>query len=441
VAAKNDIAPLAAAIVFLCMWTPPAGAQVHDSVETKSVETESVESESVEAETADSDPVDVNEELDEQLIDVEGSIDNAKARRGFSFDGDLRTSLLFSGSDIQDSLDQDSGFARVRWRLRSILGITEKLRAGIGVAGLCSTKECDPDAIFQPNVPTGSSIKDGQITIDSLFLHSFRLQKFDVAVGRLQTKFVARGGIFSKSLDRNDSNSMNVNWTDGLHGTLQTRHGWEPHLIVQYNSPDGAGNVRRDPLDFSDSRSRVSYFFAWENVEPKRRMIQRGLDITYMPSSLLVDGADNGVVDDYWGLVARAAARWPIRDEGWRFRVSTELGYAPNTQTKSSESIPGSGDVGGVAWNMTASIMDFLPGHSIGINYGRTEAGWLLSPAYVNNQKLAELRYVWRPIDHVTLDVRGRWRDQLEAKELEEPASDRFDFYARITWSFDIKKY
>lgn len=90
---------------------------------------------------------------------------------------------------------------------------------------------------------------------------------------------------------------------------------------------------------------------------------------------------------------------------------------------------------------MTASIIDFLPGHSIGINDGRTEAGWLISPAYANNQERAELRYVWRPIDHVTLDVRGRYRDQLEANELEELAGDRFDFYARITRSFDIKKY
>lgn len=318
---KNHIGVLAAAVTALYILAPPAAAQVPD-------------------------PVDVNVELDEQLIDVEGSIDNAHARRGYGVNGDLRTSLLFSGSDIQDAREDDSSYVRARWRFRSTLGITDMLRAGIGVAGLCSTKECEPDTIFQPDVPTGSSIKDGQITIDSLFLHSFRLKKFNVAVGRLQTKFVARGGIFSKSLDRNDSNGMNVNWTDGLHGTLQTKHGWEPHLIVQYNSADGAGNVRRDPLDFSDSRSRVSYFFAWENVEPKRRMIQRGLDISYLPSSLLVDGPDTGIVDDYWALVARAAARWPIRDEGWRFRVSTEFGYAPNTQTKSSESIPGSGDVG-----------------------------------------------------------------------------------------------
>ncbi len=438
-APKNHIGVLVAAVAALCILAPSAGAQAPEPIES-----ESVESKSVEPESAQSESVSVNVELDEQLIDVEGSIDNAHARRGYSVNGDLRTSLVFSGSDIQDLRDirnNDSSYVRARWRIRSTLGITDMLRAGIGVAGLCSTDDCEPDPIFQPDLPTGSSIRDGQITIDSLFLHSFRLQRFDVAVGRLQTKFVARGGLFSKSLDRNDSNSMNVNWTDGLHATMQTRHGWEPHLIVQYNSPDGAGNIRKDPLDFSNSRSRASYFFAVENVAPKRRMVQRGLDISYMPSSLVVDGPDSGIVDDYWGLVARVAARWPIRDDGWRIRVSSELGYAPNTQTKSSESIAGSGNVGGVAWNMTASIVDFLPDHSVGFNYGRTEAGWLISPGYGKNEELFEVRYVWRPLDQVTLDVRCRWRDQLEENQDQDADTSKFDFYARITWAFKIKKF
>ena len=196
------------AIALLCFFVHSASAQ----------EPEPVESEAVESEPDKSEPADVNEELDEQLIDVDGSIGGAEERRGFSVNGDLRSSWFFSGDDLEDFEPDDSGALRARWRMRSIAGITKQLCAGIGVAGTCSTIECSPDAIFQPNIPTGSSIQDGQITIDSLFLHSFRLESFDLAVGRLQTKFVARGGVFSKSLDRNDSNGMNVNWTDGLHG-------------------------------------------------------------------------------------------------------------------------------------------------------------------------------------------------------------------------------
>jgi hypothetical protein len=110
------------------------------------------------------------------------------------------------------------------------------------------------------------------------------------------------------------------------------------------------------------------------------------------------------------------------------------------TPTKFAAGIVGAGDAGGLAWNMTVSIMDFLPQHSIGVNYARTEAGWLISPQYTDNEQLLELRYMWRPTDRLTLDVRGRWRDELVQRVLAEPRRDPFDFYARITWSFTARR-
>jgi len=170
---------------------------------------------------------------------------------------------------------------------------------------------------MQPENPALGSVDDGQITIDSLFLHWFRGDRFDVAVGRMETKFVARGGVYAKSLDRNNSNNLRVNWTDGIHSTFKASNGWDSHFIVQYNPEDGSGSVSRAPLDFSGSKSRISYFAGFENLRATRTLIQRALDITYMPSSLRVDGLTAGPVEDYWGIVARAASRWPVRSEGW----------------------------------------------------------------------------------------------------------------------------
>jgi hypothetical protein len=48
------------------------------------------------------------------------------------------------------------------------------------------------------------------------------------------------------------------------------------------------------------------------------------------------------------------------------------------------------------------------------------------------------LRYMWRPTDRLTLDVRGRWRDELRQNLIENPDRERFDFYARFTWSFAV---
>lgn len=212
-------------------------------------------------------------------------------------------------------------------------------------------------------------------------------------------------------------------------------------MIMQYNSGDGASNVRRQPLDFSDRDSRVSYVYSLEKLQYNRGLIQRALDISYLPSSLLVDGQQGGPTDDYLAIVARMAGRWPLRTEGWRIRLSSEIGYAPNTPTKSAAGIVGTGATDGFAWNVTVSLMDFLPNHSIGVNYAQTEAGWLMSPQYAANEQLAEIRYMWRPTNRMTIDVRGRWRNDLHQRINQIPDRDRFDFYARMTWSFNLKDF
>jgi hypothetical protein len=167
------------------------------------------------------------------------------------------------------------------------VGIFDYLRGSVRMAGLCSNVECEPNFVLTDYLPTSSSMEDGDITLDEAFLHWYRLEKFDLAIGRIQTKFVARGGVFAKSLDRNDSNNTNVNWVDGLHGGYQAKHGWVSHLIVQHNAPEGATEIRRDPLDFHDSDASVSYFLAFENLERTPRFLQRGFDISYLPQSLL----------------------------------------------------------------------------------------------------------------------------------------------------------
>ena len=391
-------------------------------------------------EAEESESGDFDEALDELSIDVEDSIGSALERRGLSFDGDLRVGYLFAGDDFEDLQIGNADAIRARWRIRSTWGITERFRGVLRVAGLCSTSDCDPDFVVQPYIPTGSSMTDGQITIDEFFLQSFRSDRFNVAIGRMQAKFVARGGVFSKSLDQNDSNNLRINWTDGLHSTFKAKNGWESHMVLQYNSEDGPSTVRRDPLDFSDSGSRVSYLFGFENLQEKRRLVQRALDVNYFPSSLLINGQADGRLEDYWAIVARLASRWPVRSESWRLRLSSEVGYAPNTQTNAASGVTGAGNADGLAWNVTASVMDFVPNHSIGINYAQTGAGWLVSPQYRNNERLFEIRYVWRPTGRLTLDVRGRWRDNLRERIIEDTNRNRFDFYVRFTWSFNIKE-
>jgi hypothetical protein len=386
-----------------------------------------------------SDSVSFDEALDEVPIDVMNSIDDAKELRGLSFEGDFRLGDTFYGDNIDDVTLGDPDTVRARWRIRSTWGLTENFRAVARVAGLCSSSACKPDFVLQPNATTGATMEDGQITIDEFFLQRFRSDRFNVEIGRMQTKFLARGGVFSKSLTQNNSDNLRVNWTDGVHATFKAKNDWESHVVLQYNSEDGPSNVRRDPLDFSDDGSRVSYLFSFENLQERRRLVQRAFDIIYLPSALLVSGQSDGPLEDYLAIAARAAARWPVRAESWRIRLSSEVGYAPNTPTKAAAGVTGSGDADGFAWNITASVMDFVPHHSIGIDYAQAGAGWLVSPQYANNQRQIEIWYMWRPNKRMTLDIHARQREDIQQRITEDPDLDSFDFFFRFTWSFDIK--
>jgi hypothetical protein len=412
--------------MLLLSLTVPAQAQTVDEASELQPDTETAENQAISADG------------DGSLDDADSSIDIKKEEHGVSVEADVRTEYSGSDTDNRDRSNTEDDVLRARWRVTGTAGITPYLRGAVRVAGLCSDVECEPNFVLTDYIPTNSGMADGDITLDKAFLHWYRLEKFDLALGRIQTKFVARGGVFAKSLDRNNSNNTNVNWVDGMHGAIQARNGWVSHLIVQHNAPEGATEIRRGPLNFRDDDARVSYFLAFENLERTPRFLQRGLDISYLPKSLLKDGTQLGRHEDYYGIVLRSANRWPERDEDVRLRVAAELGYAPETQTQAAAGLAGDGDTDGLAWNVVLSLMDFKPSHSIGVNYGRVGAGWLLSPQFRQNESLAEIRYQWRRSKDLALDIRVRRRIELEQLVGSDQKQSEVDFYVRLTWGGTI---
>ena len=117
--------------------------------------------------------------------------------------------------------------------------------------------------------------------------------------------------------------------------------------------------------------ARVSYFAKLENRQRWGPITQRAIDVTYLPDALLRESNPAGPIDDYWAFVARLASEVALSDGQGSVVASGEFGYAPNTQSESGAGFSGSGDVGGTAWHFEVSWMNFQPGHSFGINYGR----------------------------------------------------------------------
>ena len=367
-------------------------------------------------------------------IDTESTVDTADDSQEFKFNGDFRPLLNYLSDDARNGsrISDTAGLARLR--VKGTLGFSKGMQIGARLAGRCTTNDCSPEWVWDRAIPTPNGLGGGQITFDEAYLHLFKLERFNFTFGRQQTRFVLRGGVFARSLDRNDSNNTNVTWTDGLHATFRRQEGWATHFIVQRNAADGTGSTRRGPLDFDDDSAKHTFYVGFENTNQSGPVVQRSFGVSYLPKSLLEDGTTNGPRVDYWTIVGRLAARWPQVPGGPRLRAGVELGYAPETPTPAGAGIDSSVD--GLAWNVVVSFMDFKPTHNIGVNYGRTGAGWLLSPQFAQNEELFEIRYQWRPRRLPAIDARIRWREEIEQQSGALQKREVFDAFVRVTWQF-----
>ena len=176
-------------ICLLLMLALPAAAQITEESTEESVEevTESVikEEEAIEADT------------DGSLDDASNSIDVRDELDGIGVSADIRVGYFDTEIDERDADSRSEDLVRSRWRLRTEADINQYVRIVGRIAGLCSSNECSPNLVLEDSIPTTNGMADGDITIDEAYLHWFRLDRFDLALGRLQTKFVARGGVFA----------------------------------------------------------------------------------------------------------------------------------------------------------------------------------------------------------------------------------------------------
>jgi hypothetical protein len=158
-----------------------------------------------------------------------------------------------------------------------------------------------------------------------------------------------------------------------------------------------------------------------------------------------IGGDDDGVVhrsvlhhariDDYLGIAGRMAMQWRLAG-GMRFVWAGEAGFAPNTSTEAALRLSGSGRASGLAFQTSVNLVDFAPGHGVGLVYGQAGGGWLLSPDFGNNQELLELRYQWKLSATQSIETRVRQRRDLEQRT--DAARKRVDddVYVRFTQRF-----
>jgi hypothetical protein len=247
----------------------------------------------------------------------------------------------------------------------------------------------------------------------------------------MQTKF-ALPDLTGKSLDRGDSGNTGITWTDGLYVRRDGSggRGWDSHLIIQRIGV-ARGTTYRAPLRPGPGESRTSVFAALESGRTLGPVALRGLDLTWVPGGVPRGPSDGERSRDYLALVARGALEWELADSTTGL-LGLELGYAPTApMIPDPDEAPQQRADGATAVQIAASLVDIVPGHSLGLVYGQAEEGWLVSPDFRPGERLMEVRYRWQLHPGHRLEARARRRTPLESSG--SPSGGETDFYLRCT--------
>lgn len=248
---------------------------------------------------------------------------------------------------------------------------------------------------FLSALSTENGLNAGDATLDSLYFSYKRVEDKEIQLGRMQLK-VTLPGVNRKSLSRNDSVGTQITWTDGMRFAFKDVKGWQNQAVFAYSSAEGSSTVQRAPLSLNTDSTRWSAFFAGDKVVEDATWFLKGFTFTYLPTALCRDGVStcaNRV--DYPVLVAREGWQWHM-GEAVKIQFGLEAGLAVSTPPLSVLNLPGSGDAGGSAWQLSLDLMNFAAGQSTGVVIGRAEAGWLISPDFRNNSSSTEWRYHWQ---------------------------------------------
>ncbi len=160
----------------------------------------------------------------------------AAENKQMAWDGNFRTGYYGSDTQNRDGTDKSSRSGRARIRYGFKAPFSDRWSSQLRFAGRYSTSQKSTGFTFaEYNNALGTF---GQSTFDIAQLR-YRTQDLDIRFGRMQTKFELEG-VAKKSLDRNDSPNMDIDFTDGIAITRKGNSGWDSHFILQHNPAQGS---------------------------------------------------------------------------------------------------------------------------------------------------------------------------------------------------------
>jgi hypothetical protein len=362
-----------------------------------------------------------------------GVVSTAQAQE-LDFSGDMRFGFASFDRDERNGTEIGEDVLRLRARAGVLWTINENWSFKGRYAARLNNKNNESGwvKLFDGLNVGATSIVPGESTLDEFFVRA-RYGKWDHRIGRFQTNN-RMIGVAAKGLSRFNSAGWDVNSTDGIQTVYRTDLGFNVTGIIEYNNKDGASNVRRAPLDFSDSSSRAGYFLALDAQDNSGLWAQRSIDVAYIPAALYPNGIASGQNRGYVGFSGRAVTQFALQGE-MKLLTGLELAWAPDTQSKAVARVPGTGKADSFSWHTSINLQDFVPGHSISLVYGENEAGWLLSADFPTNTAMTEVRYDWEVMSGHLLEARVRDRTDLQQQTNAVQKRSEVDVYVRYTIS------
>lgn len=351
--------------------------------------------------------------------------------------GDFRVHLYAKNwRDTRDGGERESSEPGARFRLRLERAIGERCSFRTRLAATALDEDNDWNFYIRANRDSGTEVNPGTATLDEFFV---RCATGDGTsqwrFGRMQSN-LDLPHMASRSFDRSQASSLNIGWTDAIAYRRNFTEDWYAEALAQYNGREGNGQTFRGPITFDDGDARIGFFGVVGSDAEFGPVFMRALSLTVYPSALAPDGLDAPERDDYVLAAFKLAAGWDLGDSGRRLIAVSEIAHALDTPRQSALGLPGGGDAAGWGWQLGADVENVFPGHTMGINYGRSDGGMLLSNDFRPNNELFEYRWRYHATSALRFEFRARWRRELD-RRIDAPQLQRDrDIRFRTTYKF-----
>ncbi|MEE4330880.1 MAG: hypothetical protein V2J10_08435 [Wenzhouxiangella sp.] len=341
----------------------------------------------------------------------------APAAQAWELSGDFRTHIYTQNwRDTRDGFSESSSASGARLRLRLRHGITDSCRFQTRLAATALDSGNDFDFYVRGHRDSGTEVNPGTATFDEFFVQcSSGDGASEWRLGRMQSNLDSIQ-MATRSFDRSQASALNIGWTDAIAYRRNFANGWYGEGLLQYNSRDGNGQTFRGPIRFDDSDARIGFFGVLGSDAEVGPWMMRALSLTVYPDALAPAGFQSAERDDYVMIALKLGAGWDLGDTGRRLIAIGEIAHAPNTPLNATLGLPGNGNADGWGWQLGADLENVIPRNTVGLNYGQSDGGMLISNDFRQNNELFEFRWQYQVTSALRFEFRYRWRRELEKR-------------------------